>query len=127
MPYDHYTDRNGVPWTVVWKDKRHTAIATVLDDAQPRYDPDLGDLTVRMDPGGLQFFGQNIIDGDPATDEQQRVLFIELTEKIENLARQHGGVSGHLELDVKAHRGMNPLFLVGLFAAAWLVLDELDG
>jgi hypothetical protein len=124
MAYDHYIDQNGVTWTVVWTNGRHTALATVPDNAQPRYDPDLGDVSARMDPGGLQFFGQDIIKGDPATDEQQRVLFVELTQKIDALAAQHRRGT---ELEVSAHAPMSPLLVIGLlFAAAW-ALDELDG
>lgn len=123
MPYESYKDSNGVSWTVVWTRKRHTAIGTVLEDAQPRYDPDVGDVRAEMDPGGLQIGGRDIIEGDPATDEQQRVLFIELVGKIEDIARAHRGAT---MLQVSARPPMSPALVLGLLVAGVLLLDELD-
>jgi len=124
MPYESYKDSNGVPWTVVWTKHGHTAIGTVLEDAQPRYDSDVGDVRAEMDPGGLQFFGTDIIEGSPATDEQRRVLFIELTEKIEAIAAEH---RRNTQLRVTGSPGMSPWLMLGLLVAAVWALDELDG
>lgn len=91
MAYDSYRDSNGVTWTVVWPatKKRHQAIATVMDTADPKYDPEPADITVSMAEGGLQIGGLDIIPSGTATDEQQRVLFIELIGKVEGYAKEH--------------------------------------
>jgi hypothetical protein len=122
MAYDAYKDQNGVTWTVGWRDGGHTAIATVLEDAQPRYEPDPGDVTAKMDPGGLQLFGAEILKGDHATDEQMRVLFIELSQKIEAIAAQHRRST---VLRVSASPPMSPWILLGLVVAAAWALDEI--
>jgi hypothetical protein len=125
MAYERYRDRNGVTWTIVWTHKGHTAIATVLDDADPKYDPDLGDLKAEMDPGGVQALGYDIIEGDPATDEQQRVLFIELTGKIEKLAAEHSrATSLKVTPAPEDRRSMSPFLFVGLVIAGVLLLED---
>lgn len=89
--YDHYKDRNGVTWTVVWPagKKRFEAIATVEPEADPKYDPEPPDITVSMAQGGVQFLGLEIIPSEQATGEQQRTLFTELVDKIQQYAKDH--------------------------------------
>jgi len=91
MAYDGYNDSNGVHWTVVTTGNGFTMLATVLDDADPRYDPPAEDLVVKMAQGGVQIGDADIVHTDPPTAEQTRTLFVELAGKIEAFAKAHRG------------------------------------
>lgn len=116
--YDSYRDSNGIGWTVVWPaaKKRHEAIATVLDTADPKYDPEPGDITVHMAQGGVQLGGLEIVPSEEASGEQQRVLYIELIGDIETYAKAHR--SGAV-LKVTASVG-TPWWVWGLLGLAML-------
>jgi hypothetical protein len=91
MGYDSYRDSNGVTWTVVATANGFTLLGTVLDEADPKYDPPVEDVTASMAQGGVQVGGIDIIHTDPPTAEQTRVLFAELAGKMEAIARAHRG------------------------------------
>lgn len=115
MGYDAYRDSNGVTWTVVTPSsgKGFTMMATVLDTADPKYDPEPEDITVSMAQGGVQVGGIDIIPTAPPTGEQTRVLFTELVGKVEEYAKQHRGATS---LKVTASAGVPWWVWVGLGA-----------
>lgn len=91
--YNRYSDRNGVTWTVTTTPNGYTMIATVLDDADPRYDPPATDQMASMplNPSALEVQNKTIIQPDPPTGEQTRVIWLELVQKIEKYAAEHKG------------------------------------
>jgi hypothetical protein len=90
MAYDSYKDRNGVTWNVITMANGFTMIATVLDTADPKYDPPAEDLTATM-ASSVPPIVQGL--GSSATAEQTRVLFTELVTKIEAWAKDHRGAT----------------------------------
>jgi hypothetical protein len=102
MAPSSYRDSNGVTWTVITAENGFTLIGSVLDEADPKYDPEPPDLTASMAQGGLQIGDLDIIKSDPPTGEQQRVLFIELVKKIEAWAKSHKGPQVSLRVTATA-------------------------
>jgi hypothetical protein len=93
MPYESYKDSNGVSWTVISTQNGFTMLASVLDSADPKYDPPAEDLVESMAQGGVQLGPIDIIHTDPPTPEQTRVIFTGLTKKIEAYAKSHRGAA----------------------------------
>lgn len=125
MAYDKYIDQNGIKWNIITTPDGWTMMATVLDDATPRYDPPAPDQLVKhapTDAGALEVNNHTIVGAEPPTAEETRLIFIELVQKIEEYAGSHKPL-----ILVRQKPPLNPLLVVGLFAAAWLVLDELEG
>lgn len=91
MGYDRYRDSNGVTWTVITADSGFTMVGSVLDDADPRYDPPATDQQAKMQQGGIQVGGTEVVHTEPPTGEQTRVLFTELVGDIEKYAAEHRG------------------------------------
>lgn len=91
MPYESYKDSNGVTWTVITTQNGFTMLGTVLDSADPRYDPPAEDIVEKMAQGGVQIGPIDVIHTDPPTPEQTRVLFTGLVKKIEAYAKSHKG------------------------------------
>lgn len=90
--YDRYKDSNGVTWTVITANNGFTMVGSVLDDADPRYDPPAEDQQAKMAEGGIQVGSSaDIVHTDPPTGEQTRTLFIELVGDIEKYAAAHKG------------------------------------
>lgn len=91
MAYDKYKDQNGVTWRVITSGNGYTMIGTVLDDADPKYDPPAEDqqASLPLNPSALEVQNKTIISPDPPTAEQTRVIFIELIKKIEAYAASH--------------------------------------
>jgi hypothetical protein len=114
MPYESYKDSNGVSWTVITTQNGFTMIASVLDSADPKYDPPAEDLMESMAQGGVQLGPVDIVHTDPPTAEQVRVIFTGLTKKIEAYAKAHRGAA---ILKVTA-RPVNWWLVGGLLAAA---------
>lgn len=84
MGYDKYKDSNGITWSVLWPDRGWSAMATVPDDASPRYEPPATDQEAHTPP-------PDDVGGGVAapTGEQQRVLFSQLTSNVEAFAKQN--------------------------------------
>jgi hypothetical protein len=113
MAYDHYRDSNGVTWTIVSTAHGWTMLGTVLDDADPRYDPDPGDLRNTMELTPINQVADHFVT---PTAEQTRVLFLGLVDKIEAFAKEHRGATS---LKVTAHADQwTPLVVLGLLLAA---------
>lgn len=91
MPYESYRDSNGVTWTVISTQNGFTMIGSVLDSADPKYDPPATDLMESMAKGGVQLGPIDIIHTEPPTAEQTRVIFTGLTRQIEAYAKSHRG------------------------------------
>src|ERR1041384_860281 len=87
MAYDSYRDSNGVRWSIPpaigqgW-----TMLAYVDDAADPKYNTPPPDMTASMpEPSDAG-------TGVPhPTDEQTRVIFLDLRGKIEAYAKEHRG------------------------------------
>lgn len=86
MAYDHYRDTNGVTWTIVTTDNGWTMLATVLDDADPKYGFDPGDLKNTMQTAAPNMIADKFIR---PTGEQTQILFLGLVDKIEAFAKDH--------------------------------------
>jgi hypothetical protein len=112
-PYQSYRDSNGVTWTVMEAANGWTMIGSVLDEADPRYDPPPPDVTASlpqpMDIGVVV----------RPTDEQTRVIFTQLRAKMEEAAAAH---KGKAVLQVKASKGGGVLLL--LLALALALADD---
>lgn len=90
MPeYESYKDSNGVTWTVMSAANGWTMLASVLDSADPKYDPPPADEMAMMPP--VESFG-GVMTPVP-TAEQKRVIFTELRNKIEAFAKAHRGAA----------------------------------
>lgn len=86
-PLQHYRDSNGVTWTVMEASNGWTLLGSVLDDADPKYDPPPEDVTASMPPAASGDLNTVI----RPTDEQTRVIFIELRDKMEAQATKLKG------------------------------------
>ena len=96
--YQAYTDANGVRGTVSSSGKN--LLATVLDDAQPRYIPDAEDQTAII----------------PSSDEAgaveaERKAFTTLRERVDAYAEEHKANAG---LTVSAHRDSSWIWIAAL-------------
>lgn len=93
MAYDKYKDSNGVTWTVTTVPNGYTMIASVRDDAERKYDPPAEDQMAKMplNPSALEVNNKTVIQPDPPTGEQTRVIWLELVQKIEAYAAAHKG------------------------------------
>lgn len=111
MAYDHIRDSNGVTWTVIAADNGFTLMATVLDGADPKYDPPAEDQQAQMAQGGVQVGGVDVVHTDPPTGEQTRTLFTELVQAVEKYAKEHRGA---VLLKVTASAGTPWWLWVGL-------------
>lgn len=112
MGYDHIRDTNGVTWKVISLANGFHLIASVMDDADPKYDPPAQDQEASMAQGGIQVGGVDIVHTDPPTGEQARVLYTELVANVEKYAQAH---RGEVDLKVTAHADATPWWLwVGL-------------
>lgn len=94
-PLQSYRDSNGVTWTVMEAENGWTQLGSVLDEADPKYDPPPEDVTASMPPA---------VSGDMSTvirpnAEQTRVIFVELRDKMEAQATK---LRGRAVLSVKA-------------------------
>lgn len=88
MPaYESYKDSNGVTWTVMSVSNGWTMVASVLDSADPKYDPAPADEMAVMPPNAM------LPGGGIPSEEQRRVLFIDLRNKIETYAKAHRGAA----------------------------------
>lgn len=122
MAYESYKDSNGVTWTVISTANGFTLIGSVLDSADPKYDPPAEDQTAKMAQGGVQLGPWDIVHTDPPTGQQQQVLFTELTGKIEEYAKAHrGGVL----LKVTAKPGGGAAVLLVILGVLYLIAEEL--
>lgn len=89
MPaYESYKDTNGVTWTVMSASNGWTMLASVLDSADPKYDPPPADEMVSIMPPNPM-----LPAGGIPTDEQRRVIFTGLRDKIETYAKAHRGAA----------------------------------
>lgn len=87
MPsYESYKDSNGVTWTVMSVSNGWTMVASVLDSADPRYDPPPADEMAAMP------MNQMLPNAIPS-EEQRRVIFVDLRNKIETYAKAHRGAA----------------------------------
>lgn len=94
-PLQSYRDSNGVTWTVMQASNGWTLLGSVLDDADPKYDPPAEDVTASMPPAA----GEDLSSVIAPTAEQTRVIFIELRGKMEEQATK---LRGKAVLGVKA-------------------------
>jgi hypothetical protein len=101
MAYESIKDSNGVTWTVITTANGFTMIASVLDSADPNYDPAPPDLDAKMSQGGIQLGDIDIVHTDPPTPEQTRTLYIELVGKVQQWAKDHRGATS-LKVTAKA-------------------------
>lgn len=116
MAYDSYTDSNRVRWTIAppagtsWY-----MIAYVADDEQLKYDPPPTDVMASMPPPDTF---KSSTPGPSA--EQQRVIFLDLVQKIEEYAKMN---RSHVALQVREHNTAAwGLILIG--AIIWLESNE---
>lgn len=95
MAYDHITDVNGITWTVITTPDGYTMIASVLDAADPKYDPPAEDQIAKMplNPGALELNNRQVIGADPPTGEQTRMLYLDLVKKVQDWAQAHKGMA----------------------------------
>ena len=86
--YEKYKDQNQVTWNIITAGNGYTMIATVLDDADPKYDPPATDqqASLPLNPSALEIQNKTIIAPDPPTGEQTRNIMIDLVTKIETFA-----------------------------------------
>lgn len=93
MPYDKYADRNGVKWTVITVPNGYTMIASVHDEEPRKYDPPPSDITASLplNPSALEVNNKTIIQPDPPTGEQTRMIWLDLVTQIEAYAGAHKG------------------------------------
>lgn len=111
MAYESYKDSNGVTWTVITTANGFTMIASVMDSADPKYDPPAEDFTASMPQGGVQLGPLDIVHTAAPTPEQTRTLYMELRGKIDEYAKSHRGAQ-HVTLKVEEHAN----------SLAWLAL-----
>jgi hypothetical protein len=116
--YDHYRDSNGVPWTVVHQNHGFTYLATVMDDANPRYTVEVEDQSAELPQGGIQLGPIDILKSDPPTSQQQENLYLELAQKIEQWAHKH---AGDVALVVTASPSSNTALWIALALGVFLV------
>lgn len=113
MGYDQYRDSNRVVWTIAPPDgSSWTVIAYVKDTEELAYDPPPSDI-MSATPAPQEWAGSP----RPPTAEQARVIFIGLTEKIEEYARQN---RSKVTLRVSAHNDSAWLIVGALILAALL-------
>jgi hypothetical protein len=86
-PLQSYRDSNGVTWTVMQASNGWTLLGSVLDEADPKYDPPPEDVTASMPPAA----GEDLASVIAPTPEQTRVIFIELRNKMEQQATKLKG------------------------------------
>lgn len=118
MGYDKYKDSNGVTWTITPSDNlvatgglsltrlaeyQWKMLAYVADEAEVGYEPKAPDLVATMPA---------FLPGTTATAEQTRNVFVDLTTKIEQWARDH---RQHVTLRVTASPN----------GAGWLIVAAL--
>lgn len=125
MGMDQYRDSNRVVWTIAPPDgSSWTVIAYVKDEEELAYDPPPSDIMAATPP-----LAEYQASPRPPTTEQARVLYIELTNKIEEYARQH---RDRVTLRVTAHRDNGWIVVLLIIAAAVLSdpkgrhIDDID-
>lgn len=113
MAYDQYRDSNRVVWTIAPPDgSSWYMLAYVKDSEELAYDPPPSDIMASTPP--LEGFGRAT---PPPTAEQARVIFIELTGKIEEFARQN---RSKVTLRVAAHNDSAWWIVAGIIIVAML-------
>lgn len=101
--YVKYTDANGIAWTIITTDRN--MMATVMDDAEPRYIPPATDQVTGI-----------VTQGDETRVEVERNAFQRLRTLIDDFAAAHRDATG---LSVKARASIPGwVWLVLLLAAA---------
>src|SRR4029077_2184020 len=111
--YDQYRDSNRVVWTVAPPDgSSWYMIAYVKDDAEIAYDPAPSDIMASTPP--LNEYGHA---APPPTPDQARAIFLKLTGKIEEYARQN---RSKVTLRVAAHNDSGWMVVVGIILLAML-------
>lgn len=88
--YVTYTDTNGIKWTIITTERN--MMATVADDAEPRYIPPATDQATAI-----------TTTGDSTRPEVERVAFAKLRDSIEEYAKANRQSTG---LSVKARAGV---------------------
>lgn len=84
--YVTYQDTNGITWRIITTE--HNMMATVMDDAEPRYIPPATDQSVQI-----------VTQGDETRAEVERNAFQKLRDLIDTWATAHRDATG---LSVKA-------------------------
>lgn len=113
MAYESYKDSNGITWTVLSTANGWTMIASVLDSADPKYEPPATDQMAST-PAAM---GPALTPLGP-TPEQTRVIFTKLRDDIEAYAKAHRGAA-ILKVTAKNNWTVAILVMAGLALVNW--------